>query len=105
MSYSLLRTNLYPLNGKNIVRSICGVCPCIYGTSLTVHPKFSEIFQMFSRKNGNAHWIKGTVMPVAWKRRYGEGKVFYSSLGHVAADFDVPEVKEIQRRGMLWAAR
>jgi hypothetical protein len=31
--------------------------------------------------------------------------VFYSSLGHVATDFDVPEVREIQVRGMLWAAR
>ena len=50
-------------------------------------------------------WIKGTVMPVVWKRRYGEGKVFYSSLGHVAADFDVSEVREIIRRGMVWAAR
>jgi len=30
---------------------------------------------------------------------------FYSSLGHKAHDFDVPEAKEIQRRGMLWASR
>lgn len=26
-------------------------------------------------------WIAGTVMPVVWKRRYGKGRVFYSSLG------------------------
>lgn len=52
-----------------------------------------------------APWIEGTVMPVVWKRRYGQGKVFYSSLGHVAKDFDVPEAKEITRRGMLWATR
>jgi hypothetical protein len=43
-------------------------------------------------------------MPVVWKRMFGSGRVFYSSLGHVAADFDVPEAKEIQRRGLLWAA-
>ena len=55
--------------------------------------------------NKEAPWVKGTVMPVVWKRVWGEGRVFYSSLGHVAKDFDVPEVKEIQRRGMLWAAR
>lgn len=59
----------------------------------------------FTGEHDGVHWIKGTVMPVVWKRRYGEGKIFYSSLGHVAADFDVPEVKEIIRRGMLWAAR
>jgi type 1 glutamine amidotransferase len=44
-------------------------------------------------------------MPVVWKRRHGKGRVFYSSLGHVAAEFDVPQMREIFRRGMLWAAR
>jgi hypothetical protein len=52
-----------------------------------------------------APWIEGTVMPVVWKRMWGKGRVFYSSLGHVAKDFDVPEAREIQRRGMLWACR
>jgi type 1 glutamine amidotransferase len=52
-----------------------------------------------------APWIEGTVMPVAWKRMWGQGRVFYSSLGHVAKDFDVPEAREIMRRGMLWASR
>ena len=50
-------------------------------------------------------WIDGVVMPVVWKRRWGAGRVFYSSLGHVAADFNVPEACEITRRGFLWAAR
>jgi type 1 glutamine amidotransferase len=52
-----------------------------------------------------APWIEGTVMPVTWKRMWGQGRVFYSSLGHVAKDFDVPEAREIMRRGMLWASR
>lgn len=50
-------------------------------------------------------WIDGVVMPVVWKRVWGKGKVFYTSLGHVAADFDVPEAKEIVRRGLLWATK
>jgi type 1 glutamine amidotransferase len=50
-------------------------------------------------------WVNGTVMPVVWKRMWGEGKVFFSSLGHVATDFDVAEAREIQRRGSLWAVR
>jgi len=50
-------------------------------------------------------WIEGVVMPVVWKRMWGKGKVFYCSLGHVAKDFDVPEAREIVRRGMLWASR
>ena len=55
--------------------------------------------------SSSAPWINGCVMPVVWKRTWGEGRVFYSSLGHVAKDFEVPEVREIQTRGMLWASR
>lgn len=50
-------------------------------------------------------WIENTVMPVVWKRKWGQGKVFYASIGHVAKDFEVPEAKEIVRRGLLWASR
>jgi type 1 glutamine amidotransferase len=53
----------------------------------------------------HAPWIDGSVMPVVWKKLYGKGRVFYTSLGHVAADFDVPEAREIVKRGLLWAAR
>jgi type 1 glutamine amidotransferase len=49
-------------------------------------------------------WLEGVVMPVVWTRHWGAGAVFYSSLGHNVSDLDVPEVGEIQRRGMLWAA-
>jgi len=47
----------------------------------------------------------GCTMPAVWKRMWGRGRVFYSSLGHVAKDFDVPEVLTIQTRGMIWAAQ
>jgi uncharacterized protein len=49
-------------------------------------------------------WIAGTVMPVAWTRSYGKGRVFYSSVGHIAKDFDEPTARELVRRGLLWAA-
>jgi type 1 glutamine amidotransferase len=52
-----------------------------------------------------APWIKGTVMPVAWKRMWGAGRVFYTSLGHVAKDFSVTEARTIVERGMLWASK
>jgi type 1 glutamine amidotransferase len=52
-----------------------------------------------------APWLDGVIMPVVWTRRWGAGRVFYSSVGHSLGDLDVPEVPEIQRRGMLWAAR
>jgi len=50
-------------------------------------------------------WIKGTVMPYVWKRRWGKGRVFYTSLGHVAKDFNVLEARTIVERGLLWASR
>jgi uncharacterized protein len=58
----------------------------------------------FARRE-SAPWVEGCVMPVTWKRMYGQGRVFFSSLGHVAKDFDVPEAREIQTRGLLWAAK
>lgn len=51
-----------------------------------------------------APWIAGTVMPVVWTKMYGKGRIFYTSLGHVAKDFDVPQAREIVKRGMLWAS-
>jgi len=50
-------------------------------------------------------WIEGSVIPVVWKRTWGRGRVFYSSLGHVARDFDVPEARTLVERGMLWASK
>jgi type 1 glutamine amidotransferase len=50
-------------------------------------------------------WINGVRMPVVWKRMHGQGRVFYSSLGHFAAEFDVPKMATIFRRGMRWATR
>lgn len=57
----------------------------------------------FSGRRGDVPWIKGTVMPVVWKRTYGKSRIFYTSLGHVNDDFEVPEVLEIVKRGILWA--
>ncbi|MDD2380694.1 MAG: ThuA domain-containing protein [Mariniphaga sp.] len=51
----------------------------------------------------HSEWIDGAVIPVAWKKTYGKGRVFYLSVGHVAKDFDVPEAMEILVRGVKWA--
>ena len=65
----------------------------------------NEVLATTTFKGDIVDWIGGCVMPVVWKRRWGKGRVFYSSAGHVAKDFDVPEAREILKRGMLWAAR
>ena len=72
---------------------------------LHVDPSNEVLATTTFRDRVSAPWVNGTVMPVVWKRRWGAGRVFYSSLGHVRADFDVPEACEIQLRGLLWAAR
>jgi type 1 glutamine amidotransferase len=43
-------------------------------------------------------------MPVVWKKYYGKGRIFYSSIGHNLSDFDVPEVIKMQMRGFRWAS-
>jgi type 1 glutamine amidotransferase len=65
----------------------------------------NEVLATTTFSGEHAPWIDGVVMPVVWKRRHGQGRVFYSSLGHVSAEFQVPEMKTILRRGMNWAAR
>jgi len=65
----------------------------------------NEVLATTTFNGDHAYWIDGVTMPVVWKRRYGKGRVFYSSLGHVSREFEVPEMRTILRRGLNWAAR
>lgn len=48
---------------------------------------------------------KPVDMPVAWTKFWGNGRVFYSSLGHHDDVFDrSPEAHIMMKRGLLWAA-
>jgi type 1 glutamine amidotransferase len=49
--------------------------------------------------------IEGVVMPVVFKRRFGDGRIFYSALGHVPEEYSHPQAQTILRRGLSWAAR
>ncbi|MBW8001317.1 MAG: hypothetical protein FVQ80_04775 [Planctomycetes bacterium] len=44
-------------------------------------------------------------MSVIWKISYGKGKVFYCSLGHIAKELEIPQLREIIKRGMLWTSK
>ncbi|WP_322905145.1 ThuA domain-containing protein [Paenibacillus sp. SGZ-1009] len=73
---------------------------------LHVDPVVDVLATTTFRKSEGAHSANGEiVMPVVYTKRWGEGKVFYNSLGHQANIFDIPEAKELMRRGMVWAAR
>lgn len=47
---------------------------------------------------------KPVDMPVAWTKYWGNGRVFYTSLGHHDDVFDnAPNAQILMERGMLWA--
>jgi type 1 glutamine amidotransferase len=65
----------------------------------------NEVLATTTFTGEHAFWIDGVVMPVVWKRHYGKGRVFYSSLGHAAKEFEISQMATILRRGINWAAR
>ncbi|WP_344116656.1 ThuA domain-containing protein [Kribbella alba] len=50
-------------------------------------------------------WIAGATMPSVWTRTWGEGRVFVCTPGHKLEDLEVPEVRTIIERGLLWASK
>ena len=64
----------------------------------------NEVLATTTFQTISAPWVNGTVMPVVWKRHYGQGRVFYQSVGHSIRELQIPEVREITKRGLLWAA-
>ncbi len=44
-------------------------------------------------------------MPTVWTRHYGQGKVFYTALGHHRDVLEAEVPKEICRRGLLWSTK
>lgn len=60
---------------------------------------------VFSGEHGDKHLYRaGTVMPYAYTKQYGKGRIFVSCWGHTNKDFDIPEAREITLRGLIWAA-
>jgi type 1 glutamine amidotransferase len=42
--------------------------------------------------------------PMAWTQSYGEGRVFYTTLGHGSGTFERPMMQKLVTNGALWAA-
>ena len=49
-------------------------------------------------------WRREVAVPAVWTRRWGAGRVFVSTVGHRAAELDLPPVRAITERGLRWAA-
>lgn len=50
-------------------------------------------------------WGEPVTHPAVWTRRWGGGRVFVSTVGHHLPDLDIPEIRRLTERGLLWAAR
>ena len=59
-----------------------------------------------TRFDGSHHeWIEGCTIPVVWKKNYGKGRIFYTSLGHSLSHItDQPAAVKILKRGIRWAS-
>jgi type 1 glutamine amidotransferase len=74
----------------------CHVDPGVHVLATTV----------FSGKHGDpTQYPANTVMPYAWTRTWGKGKVFVAAWGHTFEDFNVPQAKKMVENGLKWATK
>jgi type 1 glutamine amidotransferase len=59
----------------------------------------------YFRAGPDTPWREDMVAPAVWTRLWGNGRVFVSTIGHKLEDLDVPEVRTLTERGLLWASR
>ena len=52
-------------------------------------------------KNKNVHRTDGDFA-VTWAKMYGKGRVYYTSLGHVEANWDKPEFQQMMTEAVKW---
>ena len=50
----------------------------------------------------SATWIDKRH-PMAWAQSYGEGRVFYTTLGHTSDTFERPMMQKLMANGTVWA--
>jgi hypothetical protein len=50
-------------------------------------------------------WQRPVTCPAVWTRQWGDGRVFVATPGHTVEVLEVPFVRTIVERGLLWASR
>ncbi|WP_250442790.1 ThuA domain-containing protein [Actinotalea sp. C106] len=50
-------------------------------------------------------WSEPVTCPAVWTRTWGRGRVFVCTPGHQTADLEIPGLRQVVERGLLWAAR
>ena len=64
-----------------------------------------EIVASTKLDNKYHEWIDGVEMPIAYTKKWGNGKIFYCSIGHHLKDFENLNVLQLISQGIIWAAR
>jgi len=57
------------------------------------------------RAEPDTPWQQDMTAPAVWTRQWGQGRIFVSTIGHKLEDLDVPDVRVLTERGLLWASR
>ncbi len=92
--------------------NICSEHPVVSGLDdFTVHSEqyylhvdpAIEVLATTTFSGAHLPWLEGVVMPITYLKRWGEGRVFYCSVGHLLSEFEIPQLREMIRRGLLWA--
>lgn len=101
----------HPHVGQYFVRLTAGRSPITRGMKkrfkydseqyyMMVDPGVTVLAETTYRFDG-----RKVTMPVVWTKLWGQGRVFYSALGHTAQELRAyPEVLAMTVRGMVWAA-
>jgi type 1 glutamine amidotransferase len=101
----------HPHVGDYTVRLTPGISPITEGVPLEFPYRSEQYYLLVDpgievlAESIYVHEGRRAVMPVAWTKSWGAGRVFYSSLGHEPKEFDefLPAFR-IAIRGILWAA-
>jgi uncharacterized protein len=98
--------NIVKNSSSSIIEGINDFKVCSEHYYLHVDPAVNVLATTTFPVADGPHLSNGQVlMPVVYTKHWGAGRVFYNALGHHADVFDIPEAKELMRRGFLWAAR
>ena len=50
-------------------------------------------------------WHRPVTSPAIWTRQWGRGRIFVTTVGHRVEILELPPVKTVIERGLLWAGR
>ena len=95
----------YELRKTSVAHPITDGFPCTYAYNseqyyMLVDPVVEVLVETDYTYEGRT-----CTMPVVWTKHWGEGRVFYSSLGHLPSEFtEFPEVLRMTIEGLKWAA-